>query len=132
MLRVLAMFLACAIAALASGCAIACGPRRSPPPQKLKVDARSPGDYWVRVVDYGESHETQVPVNGQVSFDVPIASRHCTQYFLGIRVHSPTPVEKRRVIQIVKGDKVVRKLSADDIAKLPVDPDGYHILEVAQ
>jgi len=130
MMRVFTMFLAWLLAALASGCAIACGPLRSPPPQKLKVDAPSPGDYRVQAVDYGESFETQVPTNGQVGFDVPVASRHCTQYFLGIKVHSATPVEKRRVIQIVKGDKVVRKLSAHDIAKLPVDPDGYHILEV--
>jgi hypothetical protein len=67
-----------------------------------------------------------------VTFDVPVSSRHCTQYFLGIRVHRPTPVEKRRVIQVVRGDKVVRKLSADDIARLPTDSDGYHVLQIQQ
>jgi hypothetical protein len=123
------VLLPCLVAVLATGCAIACGPLRSPPPQKLKVDALSPAAYRIRVVDFAASYETQVPENGQVSFDVPVVSRHCTQYFLGIKVHSATPVEKRRVIQIVKGDNVVRKLSADDIAKLPIDPDGYHILE---
>ena len=129
-MRNFTILLACALAALASGCAVACGPSRSPPPQKVKVDARSPSEYRVRVVDYGDSFDTLVPTTGQVDFDVPVASRHCTQYFLGIRVHSPTPIEKRRVIQIVKGDRVVRKLSASDIAKLPLDLDGYHILTV--
>lgn len=130
MTRLILLFGVCVLAALASGCAVACGPLRSPPGQKLHLDARTPTDYQIRVVDHDERFETPLPADGRVAFDVPVASRHCTQYFLGIRVHSPTPVEKRRVIHVVRGDKVICKLSADDIARLPTDSDGCHVLQI--
>ena len=75
--------------------------------------------------------EAKVRADGRVKFDVPVYSRHCTQYLLGvIKVHSATPVEKRRVIRVMKDGKVVRTLSAADIAQLPVDAAGYHVLRL--
>jgi hypothetical protein len=81
----------------------------------------------------GEKRDTPVPANGRVSFDVPIGSRYCTSYLFGfIKVSSPTPVEKRRVIRVMRSEKVVRKLSAEDIAKLPADSEGYHTLKLKE
>jgi len=66
-----------------------------------------------------------------VAFDVPIASRYCTQYLFGfIKISPPPPVEKRRIIRVMRSEKVVRRLSAEDIAQLPADFDGYHILKM--
>jgi hypothetical protein len=121
------------LALIQSGCAIACGPLRCPPPQKLHVVTPSPSSYTIRVVDdiLDKHFDTSVGTDGRVEFDVPVYSRHCTQYLFGaIKIHSPTPVEKRRAIRVMKDGSVVRRLSAADIAKLPVDGDGYHALRL--
>ena len=63
-----------------------------------------------------------------MAFDVPLSSRYCTPYLFGVvRMGWPTPVESRRVIRVMKGDKMVGKMSANDIARLEVDADGYRI-----
>jgi hypothetical protein len=57
--------------------------------------------------------------------------RYCTPYlFSVIKLGSPTPVEKRKVIQVMKGKRVIRKLSADDIARLPQEADSYRTLRI--
>ncbi len=74
---------------------------------------------------------TPVPANGRVSFDVPIGSRYCTPYVFGIiKVGAPTPVAERRVIRMMRGAKVFMKLSASDLARLPVDNEGYRTLRI--
>jgi hypothetical protein len=94
--------------------------------------AASPGMYTIRVVTGdAENPDTPVPADGRVEFDVPIGSRYCTTYLFGfIKLGSTTPVEKRRVIRVMRGKEVVQKLSADDIARRPVDAEGYHILRI--
>jgi hypothetical protein len=130
--HVLAMCAILFLAIVQSGCVIACGPSRCPPPQKLRLVASSPGSYTIRIVDVTDEHfDTGVQADRRVQFDVPVYSRHCTQYLFGvIKIHSPTPVEARRVIRVMKDSKIVCKLSATDIAKLPVDSDGYHVLRI--
>jgi hypothetical protein len=128
-LRAPAVLLIPSILALAigvTGCATACGPFHTVPPQKLCVVAASPAMYTIRVVTGdAENPDTPVPPDGRVAFDVPIGSRYCTSYLFGfIKVSSQTPVEKRRVIRVMRSEKVVRKLSAEDIAKLPADSEG--------
>jgi hypothetical protein len=115
-----------------SGCAIRCGPVHTVPAQKVHLIAPSPSDYSVRVITGEAEHtHTPVPANGRVSFDVPIGSRYCTPYLFGvIKVGSPTPVGERRVIRVMRGERVVRKLSASDIARLPADTEGYRMLRV--
>jgi hypothetical protein len=126
------MVTALCLTMLGTGCAIVCGPVHTLPPQRLHLIAASPSIYTIRVIA-GEEFKTDtlVPPDGRVAFDVPLGSRYCTSYLLGfIKVDSPTPVEKRRVIRVMRGEKAVRKLSAEDIAKLPADFDGYHILKM--
>ena len=117
---------------LGTGCAIVCGPVHTVPPQKLHVMAASPSIYTIRVATGdGANADSPVPPDGRVGFDVPIGSRYCTSYLFGfIKVSSPTPVEKRRVIWVMRGEKVVRKLSAENIAKMPADSNGYRILKM--
>lgn len=115
-----------------SGCAIRCGPAHTVPAQKVHVVALSPSDYSVRVITCDGAHtDTSVPADGRLSFDVPIGSRYCTPYLFGvIKVGSSTPVEKRRVIRVMRGERVIRRLSASDIARLPADAEGYSILRI--
>ncbi len=130
--RALAFLAATAAIAMVAGCVIVCGPIHTVPKQKLHVMAPAPSIYTIRVAAGGGGRtDTPVPANGRVAFDVPIASRYCTSYLFGIlKVTSQTPVEKRHVIRVMRGDKVERKLSAEDISRLPVDSDGYHVLKM--
>ena len=131
-MAVLPISSALALSITVTGCAVVCGPVQTVPPQRLQVTAPTPAIYTIRVATGdGEKRDTPVPANGRVAFDVPIGSRYCTSYLFGfIKVSSPTPVEKRRVIRVMRSEKVVRKLSAEDIAKLPANSDGYHILKM--
>jgi len=93
------------------------------------VITSSPNEYTVRIVTgQNEQADTPVPADGRVSFDVPVSSRYCTPYVFGvIKVGWPRPVEDRRVIRVMRGEKVIRKLSASDIARLATDAEGYGI-----
>jgi len=83
-------------------------------------------------VDLLENHfDTPVAADGRVRFEVPVYSRHCRPYLFGIvPLNKPTPVEERRVIQVLRDGRIVRKLSANEIARLPADAEGYSLLEI--
>jgi hypothetical protein len=130
MIRALPLLTLTVLALTQSGCAIRCGPIHTVPAQKLHLLADSPTAYSIRVITGDGTHtDTPVPADGRVSFGVPIGSRYCTPYlFSVIKVGWPTPVEQRRVIRVMRGERVMRKLSASDIAGLPRDADSYHTL----
>ncbi|MCW5550557.1 MAG: hypothetical protein KIS67_00180 [Verrucomicrobiae bacterium] len=94
--------------------------------------AAIPTAYVVRVVTGNKQHiDTPVPPDGRVAFDVPVSSRLCTPYLFGvIKVGWPTPVEERRVIRVMRGERTVRRLSARDIARLPADAEGFHAVRI--
>jgi len=124
--------LASTLSAFTMGCAIRCGPVQTVPPQKVHVMATAPAAYVVRVVIGDKEHfDTLVPPDGRVAFDVPVSSRLCTPYLFGvIKVGWPTPVEERRVIRVMRGERTVHKLSARDISRLPADAEGFHELKL--
>ncbi len=125
------IIIALCVALVSPGCAIHCGPMHTVPPQKIHLIATVPGDYAIRITDREEQPDLPVPPDGRVSFDVPIGSRYCTPYLFGVlKVGWSTPVEKRRVIEVVRGQQVLRRLSASDISKLETDPDGFRILKL--
>lgn len=114
-----------------SGCGTACGPMRTVPPQRLSLIAPSPTSYTIRVQPkVGAPIDTPVPPDGRVAFDVPVTSRDSTILFFLVPVyHYPAP-DTLRVIRVMRADRTVRKLSAEDIGRLPTDPDGYHVLRI--
>lgn len=119
------------VALVAPGCAMRCGPTHTVPSQKIHLFTTVPGDYAIRITAREGQPDLPVPPDGRVSFDVPIGSRYCTPYLFGVlKVGWSTPVEKRRVIAVVKGEKVLRRLSVSDISKLETDPDGFRILKL--
>lgn len=118
-------------AATLTGCGTACGPIRTVPAQRLSLVAPSPSSYTIRVKpDVGTPIETPVPSDGRVTFDVPVTSRDSTVFCLGLPVyHYPAP-DTLHVIRVMRDDRTVRKLSAQDIGRLPTDADGYHLLRM--
>jgi len=129
--RAQAILAALCVALVAPGCAIRCGPIHTVPPQKIQIVAAVPGDYAIRIATREEQPDIPVPPDGRIAFEVPIGSRYCTPYLFNVlKVCWSTPVEKRRVIAVVRGQKVLRRLSANDISKLETDSDGFRILRV--
>lgn len=119
------------VALVGSVCAIRCGPMHTVPPQKIHLDTTVPGDYAIRITAREEQPDIPVPPDGRITFEVPIGSLYCTPYLFNVlKVCWSTPVEKRRVIAVVRGQKVLRRLSASDISKLETDPDGFQILKL--
>lgn len=101
------------------------------PPQKIHLVTTVPGDYAIRITAREELPDLPLPSDGRITFEVPIGSRYCTPYLFNVlKVGWSTPVEKRRVIAVVRGQKVLRRLSARDISKLETDPDGFQILKL--
>jgi hypothetical protein len=119
-----------AVAVSTAGCGTACGPVCTVPAQRLRIEASSPASYTVRVrPSVGDPIDTPVPPDGRLTFDVPVTSRASTIYCFMIPVYRYPPPDTLRVIQVMRDGRLVRKLSAQDIARLPVDAEGYHALQ---
>ena len=111
-----------------SGCGTACGPIRTVPAQRLSLVAPSPSSYTIRVApDVGVPIDRTVPADGRVVFDVPVKSRDSTIFCFGLPVYHYPPPDTLRVIRVIREEQTIRKLSAQDIGRLPTDADGYHI-----
>ena len=103
------------------------------PAQRLSLRAPSPSSYTIRVApEVGAPIDRSVSPDGRVAFDVPVTSRDSTVFCFGLPVYHYPPPDARRVIRVMREERTVRKLSAQDISRLPTDADGYHILRIEQ
>ena len=71
-----------------------------------------------------------VPADGRVTIEVPPLERGCAWYLFGfikVKDHSPYDV---KAIHVTKGQKVLSKLSLNQVAKLPVDDAGYQLIKI--
>lgn len=110
-----------------SGCVTALRPANQPSQQKLRVEASTPQEYMIRVA---EKTDYTVPADGRVIVDVPHLERGCAMYLFGavkVKDHSPYDVP---AIHIKRGNHTIRKLSLNDLAKLPVDDEGYRLVKL--
>ena len=131
MTRALTILALVAVALAQSGCVTACGPIRTVPSQRLSLVTPSPTSYTIRVQPHiGAPIDTPVPQDGRVAFDIPVTSRDSTTYFLLLPVYHYPPPDTLRVIRVVRDDRTIRKLSAQDIGRLPTDAEGYSILKI--
>jgi hypothetical protein len=133
MTRIPALLCLVAAAWMESGCGTACGPVRTVPPQRLALVTPTPDSYTIRVCPkVGAPIETRVPPDGRVVFAVPVRSRASTVLCFGLPVYHYPPPETLRVIQVVRDQRTVHTLSAQDIDRLPTDADGYHLLMITK
>jgi hypothetical protein len=103
-----------------------CGPYNAPSEEKLRVQSSKPEEYTVQV---DGKNTFNIAADGRVVIDVPRLSRTGTLYVLLIPVSKSNPY-KERSIYLEKNNRIKRKLSLNDIGRLPVDQDGYHLLKV--
>jgi hypothetical protein len=112
-----------------------CGPiimrYNEPSSHAARIDAPSPQLYRIRVVTE-QPRDYPVGENGRVRFDVPTLGRGCTAYWvcrLKMYDHSPNAW---RAIHVIRDDRVVREYSLNQLARLPVDSDGYRRLKMGE
>lgn len=109
------------------GCVTALHPYNQPSKEKLRLQSAMPEQYTVRVA---ENTDFQVAPDGRVIVDVPQLERGCATYLFGVMKVKDSSSEDVPAIHLKKGGRTVRKLSLNDIAKLPVDDEGYHLVKV--
>ncbi len=116
-----------ALSALLCGCVNALRPDNQPSQEKLHLQSPTPQEYSIRVAD-----KTDYPVraDGRVTVDVPRLERGCATYLFGVvKVKDGSPYNVP-AIHLNKNNRTIRKLSLNDLAKLPVDEEGYHLVKV--
>jgi len=94
------------------------------------IVAKSPERYVVRV-KASDSAEFPVSSDGRVTIDVPRLPRADSVYlFDRIRISGGVNPLTTKSIQLLDGGKIAARLSLAEIAKLPADLEGYHILKM--
>lgn len=107
------------------GCVHALRPYNQPSEQKLRVQSPNPQQYSVAVADEAA---VPIPADGRVAVHVPRLERGCATYVLGVKVKGGSPSDLP-VIHLNRDSRTVRKLSLNDLAKLPLDDEGFRLLK---
>ena len=114
---------------LAGGCVTALHEASEPTDVKLCVQASQPQQFTARV-KLEQSSDYPVAADGRVTFTVPRFSHGCDVYVFGFIKTRDGSAEHVRVIQVRRADRVLRKFSLSQIAKLPTDEAGYSIIKI--
>ena len=110
-----------------TGCAIADGPYNPTSEEKVWIDTQTPQKYSIQVTNCPDS---PVGVDGRVVLEIPHLKRTSTVYVLGLLpVYQTSPYETAAIC-VKKGDQTVRKFSLNELKKLPLDDQGFHIVKV--
>lgn len=123
----LSLFLA---TASLSGCAYVLPLATNPTDVKLRVQTSHPENHIIRVTASEPPSEYPIHSDGTVSFTVPQFRRGCSIYLLGaIKVADGRP-ERLRVVEVRNEKRELRRLSLNQLAKLPQDADGYRTIKL--
>jgi hypothetical protein len=95
----------------------------------LRVQASQPREHAVRAA---LDHPVDYPVapDGRVEFAVPGFSNGCDVYVFGVIKTRDGAAESARVVEVRRAERVVRRLSLAQIAKLPIDEAGYSVVRI--
>ena len=122
----------CALVASLCGCTYSLHPSNTPSEQSLKIVSEAPQKYLVRVDGSPGDEHKDYPVgsDGIVRFRVPQLPRGCAVRLFGVIKVADNKSEDVRAIQLIKDGKTVRKLSLNDITKLPVGTNGVREVRI--
>jgi hypothetical protein len=124
--------LACSILLITpilSGCTYVLHPYNAPVDETIRIVSPRPEEFSIRVDNDDRITDYKVGSNGIVSFHVPRLPRGCAVYFLDTVKISDHRSEGFRAINLTRGERVVRKLSLNDLAKLPLGNGGVRELK---
>jgi hypothetical protein len=94
------------------------------------IVTRSPEHYVVRI-KASDIAEFPVASDGRVTIDVPRLPRACSVYlFDRIRISGGVEPFTSKSIHLIDSGNIAAKLSLAEIATLPSDASGYHILKL--
>jgi hypothetical protein len=113
-----------------SACAYRLPVSNAPAQWHLLIVATSPERYVVRV---HADHVAEFPVasDGRVTIDVPRLPRACSTYlFNRIRISGGLQPLTEKSVHLIDSGNLKTRLSLGEIAKLPSDASGYHILSL--
>jgi hypothetical protein len=113
------------VAFLTAGCVHSLHPYNAPSTQSLRIQAPAPERYSIRVAE-GQSYA--VAPDGRVSFAVPALPRGCSTYLFGVVKVADHRAEDVPAVHVLRQGQVVRRLSLNQIAQLPVGSDSTHVL----
>jgi hypothetical protein len=108
------------------GCVAVDAPSNPPLQQKVHLITSSPADSKIRVIDSIFSLDQ----DGRTEIAIPRLGMHGQLYLLGILKVSDHSPYRQKSIEILRGEKVVKRLSIDGLSKLPVDDAGYRIVKL--
>ena len=111
---------------LLSGCLIADGPSNNPSKEQLRIQSSTPQAFAVIVAD---NISYSVPIDGRVTIGIPPLGRGCTRYLLGVKLEQYS-CDDLPAIKIRNPDGTMRKLSLNQLHKLPQDDAGFYLLKV--
>lgn len=87
----------------------------------------TPQNYVVQVADKADS---PVGADGKIAVNVPPLERGCATYLFGVvKVKDGSPYDVP-AIHVKKDGHVVRKLSLNDLKKMPTDSEGYQLIKL--
>ena len=110
-----------------SGCVYALRPSNAPSQQALHIEAAEPAVYAIRI---GEAQPQPVHPDGRVAFEVPRLQSGCAVYAFGLVKVDDHRSEDVAAIQVLREGRVVRRLSLNQISKLPTDAEGSPLLKM--
>ena len=116
-----------------SGCTYRLMASNPPLQQKLRIISPDPAAYSIVVEEARPRSPHPVAGDGGVIFDIPTLARGCDVYFLNvIRVGKAGSPFERKAIHLFRGNEVIRQFSLNEMAKLPVDSQGYRLLRYSK
>jgi hypothetical protein len=76
-----------------------------------------------------EQRDYPIPADGRLVLDVPRLERGCATYlFDKIKVKDSSPYDVPAIV-LKRAGRTVKRFSLNDIAKLPLDAEGYHLIK---
>ena len=116
---------------LLAGCLALCGcvhvlrPYNRLSEQKVRVQSPNPQQYSVKVADEAA---VPIPADGRITIQVPRLERGCAVRIFGVQIKDYSAYDLP-AIRLNRGKRTVRRLSLNDLSKLPVDEQGYRLLK---
>jgi hypothetical protein len=117
------------LALLASGCVYALHVSSEPTHVQLRLQSPQPQLHTVRVALENPADYPVAP-DGRVEFTVPRFSHGCDVYGLGFIKTRDGSAERVRIVEVRRSERVLRKFSLSQVAKLPRDDTGYSLVTI--